>query len=82
MSYLPEKRFRWVQVITSVTTEGFVVQLIGTTNSEDKTEGLDDLILRHRLQLKKDGDPKLQLSAVCFMNSNGEMSHQNLPLNQ
>ncbi len=78
------KEYRWVQVVTSAVAmtaieDGYnIVNLIRTTNSEDKTEGLDDLIYRHRSQLG--ADAKVVWSNVTFMNAYGEMSNQTLPL--
>lgn len=71
------KPYRWVQVVTSCVKSANgnleFQQLIGTTESEDKTHGLDDLIYRHRFQI---GDRPVLWSSICYLNSDGLMSSQ------
>lgn len=75
---MQSKQYKWVQVVTSVTSEGKIIQLIGTTNSEDKTNGLDGLIYRQLSQMGV--NTKITLSTVCYMNSDGIMSSHILSL--
>ena len=77
---MSERSYRWVQVINTQTIQGVTIQLIGTSSFEDKRLGLDQLILRHRLQIQRDF-PGLADSDICsrwliFMEAGGEMSHE------
>lgn len=69
--------YRWVQVVTSMTEDGDIFQLIGTTSSHDRGTGLDKLIYRHRSQI---GLTPVQWSTVCYMDAEGNMSHEKLVL--
>jgi len=68
---LENRPYRYVQSVTTITEQGIVHQLIGTTDSEDRTRGLDDLILRHRAQI---GDVGVKTMTVVFMDADGAMS--------
>lgn len=75
-----ERLYRWVQVINTQTIQGVTIQLIGTTSTEDKNIGLDELLLRHRFQIQRDF-PGLVDSDICsrwiiFMSADGLMSHE------
>ena len=74
-----ERLYRWVQVINTATVDGKTIQLIGTT-SGDKKSGLDELLLRHRLQIQQDlpgfTDSDIDSRWVTFMNAKGEMSYK------
>ena len=75
-----ERLYRWVQVVNTATVDGKTIQLIGTTSAEDKKSGLDELLLRHRLQIQRDF-PGLADSDICsrwiiFMSADGQMSHE------
>ena len=74
-----ERVYRWVQVVNTATVAGKTIQLIGTT-SGDKKSGLDELLLRHRLQIQRDF-PGLADSDICsrwiiFMSADGQMSQE------
>lgn len=67
------KEFRWVRVVTSMTNDGEIHQLIGTTSSPDRDDGLDNLLYRHRSQI---GLTPVVWSSICYMNALGEMSRE------
>lgn len=76
---MDERLYRWVQVVNTATVAGQTIQLIGTT-SGDKKSNLDELLLRHRLQIQRDF-PSLADSDICsrwiiFMSADGQMSHE------
>ena len=77
---MDERLYRWVQVVNTVTVDGKTIQLIGTTSAEDKKSGLDELLLRHRLQIQRDlpsfTDSDIDSRWVTFMNAKGEMSYK------
>jgi hypothetical protein len=75
------KEYRWVQVITSLLSDGNMSQLIGTTSSEDRTHGLAELEARHLQGVRaRIGEPKILVTTCCFMDSSGKMFGQINPI--
>ena len=68
---IESRSYRYVQSVTTITEQGVMAQLIGTTDSEDRTQGLDDLILRHRMQM---GAVQVRVMSIVFMSADGTMS--------
>ena len=77
---MDERSYRWVQVVNTATVHGQTIQLIGTTSAEDKEGSLDELLLRHRVQIQQDlpgfTDSDIDSRWVTFMNAKGEMSYK------
>lgn len=73
------KQFTYVQVISSMLSNGAFSTLIQTIDSPDKYFGIDTLIGNHMNQIRRDNsDYKIFFTVLNFMDSEGNMSGEKL----
>jgi hypothetical protein len=77
MKIMKLAEFRWVRVITSQTTSGQIISLIGTTDSHDRDCDIDVLILRHLSQMENEKIKRV-FTGITYMDAEGSMYSREL----